>query len=100
MGWHAALRAEALEEGGHCRVELEGQPILVARLAQGYFAVHDTCLHRGASLSGLPLEDGEAVCHAHGWRFRVADGVCSQVPSLKLRSFQVRLMDGSVYVEI
>ncbi|HXB97186.1 MAG TPA: Rieske 2Fe-2S domain-containing protein, partial [bacterium] len=62
-------------------------------------AVHDTCLHRGASLSVLPLEGGEAVCHLHGWRFRVRDGVCVQVPSLRLRSFPVRIEDGTVYVE-
>ncbi|HTB35291.1 MAG TPA: Rieske (2Fe-2S) protein [bacterium] len=100
MGWQAALPAEALAVGGRQKLELGGQPVLVARLAQGYFAVHDTCLHRGGSLSVLPLEDGEAVCHLHGWRFRVEDGVCTQVPSLKLRSFPVRVEDGTVYVEI
>jgi nitrite reductase/ring-hydroxylating ferredoxin subunit len=100
MAWLAALAAEALAEGGHRRIELEGQPLLLARLPQGFFAVHDTCLHRGGSLSEAPLEGGEAVCHLHGWRFRVEDGVCTQVPSLKLRSFPVRVEDGMVYVEI
>jgi nitrite reductase/ring-hydroxylating ferredoxin subunit len=100
MAWLPAMKAEELELDGHRRLELGGQPVLLARLANGFFAVHDTCLHRGGSLSVLPLEGGEAVCHLHGWRFRVEDGVCSQVPSLKLRSFPVKLEDGNVYVEI
>jgi nitrite reductase/ring-hydroxylating ferredoxin subunit len=99
MPWIAAAAAEALPEGGHLRVELDGQPVLLAHLPAGFYAVHDTCLHRGASLSVLPLEGGEAVCHLHGWRFRVRDGVCVQVPSLRLRSFPVRIEDGTVYVE-
>jgi nitrite reductase/ring-hydroxylating ferredoxin subunit len=100
MGWRAALPVDVLEVGGHRRIDLDGQPVLLARLSHGFFAVHDLCLHRGGSLSASPLEGAEAVCHLHGWRFSVEDGVCSQVPSLKLRSFPVRVEDRMVYVEI
>jgi len=100
MAWLPALEADALAVGEHRRLDLGGQPVLLARLAQGFYAVHDTCLHRGASLSAGELEGDEAVCHLHGWRFRVEDGVCTQVPSLRLRSFPTRVEGPMVYVEV
>jgi nitrite reductase/ring-hydroxylating ferredoxin subunit len=72
----------------------------VARLEDGLFAVHDTCLHRGASLSAGPLRDGVVTCMLHFWSFDVRNGACVQVPSLRLRSFAVSESGGSVYVDL
>jgi nitrite reductase/ring-hydroxylating ferredoxin subunit len=99
MAWMKAMDGE-LAVGEHRRVELEGQRILLARLDDGYHAVHDTCLHRGASLSALPLEGAEAVCHLHFWRFDVRSGACTQVPSIVLRRFAAKAEQGGVHVEL
>lgn len=100
MPWLEALSQDALPVGGHARVDLGGQPILLARLDDGWHAVHDTCLHRGASLSAGPLEGGCITCHLHFWSFDVRDGACTQVPSMRLRVFPVRTEEGKVYVEV
>ena len=100
MAWIAALPETGLPVGGHRRLELGGQPILLAHLADGWHAVHDTCLQRGASLSAAPLEGDEAVCHLLFWRFNVRSGACSQVPSMALRVFPVKVEQGGVYVEV
>ena len=100
MAWALAAAEADLQAGQHRRVALGGQPILLARLEDGWYAVHDTCLHRGASLSVLPLDGDEAVCHLHLWRFNVRSGACSQVPSIVLRRFPVKLEQGGVYVDV
>ena len=102
MAWHRALAEGDLPVGGYRRVDLGGQPVLVARLADGCFAVHDTCLHRGASLAAgaLPLEGDEVVCHLHFWRFNVRDGACAQLPSLRLRRYPVKVEQGGVHVDL
>lgn len=100
MGWELALKVSDLAAGQHRRLDLAGQPILLARLEDGFHAVHDVCLHRGGSLSAAPLEGAEAVCHLHFWRFDVRSGASTQVPSIRLRRFPVKIEEGSVYVEI
>jgi nitrite reductase/ring-hydroxylating ferredoxin subunit len=100
MAWHAALDEGALPVGGSLRVDLGGQPILLTHLADGWHAVHDTCLHRGASLSVAPLEGPLVTCHLHFWTFDVRDGVCAQVPSIRLRVFPVKLEDGKVHIDV
>jgi nitrite reductase/ring-hydroxylating ferredoxin subunit len=95
-----ATESDRLDPGSALRCEVAGQPLLLARLEDGLYAVHDTCLHRGASLSALPLEGAVATCHLHFWKFDVRSGACLQVESLRLRTYPVRERDGKIYVEV
>jgi nitrite reductase/ring-hydroxylating ferredoxin subunit len=100
MPWHKALAIESLPLGAHTRVELQGQAILLSHLDDGFFAVHDVCLHRGASLAAGPLENGLITCHLHFWAFDARNGACAQVPGLALRAFNTKTEEGDLYVEI
>lgn len=100
MAWQRALAQGDLAPGAHARVELQGQAILLSHLDDGWHAVHDVCLHRGASLAAGPLQDGVVTCHLHFWSFDVRTGVCTQVPSAVLKVFPVKLEEGDVYVDI
>lgn len=100
MPWLRALAEAELPLGAHTRVDLGGQAVLLSRLDDGYHAVHDICLHRGASLAAGPLEDGIITCHLHFWSFDARTGACTQVPGLALRVFNVKVEEGDVHVEI
>ena len=46
----------------------------------------DTCIHRGAALSGGKCkDDGTIQCPYHGWRFTAA-GDCTRIPSLGIKA--------------
>ena len=100
MGWTPVMPEGALALGGHQRVEPGGVPVLIARLEDGWHAVSDICLHRGASLAAGPLEGAGVTCHLHFWRFDVRTGACEQVPGMALKRFPTKVEDGTVYVEI
>jgi nitrite reductase/ring-hydroxylating ferredoxin subunit len=100
MAWHKALPVAALPVGAHTRVELDGQPILLSHLEDGFHAVHDTCLHRGASLAAGPMAQGLITCHLHFWSFDARSGACTQVPGLALKAFNVKIEEGEVHVEV
>lgn len=89
-----------LPPGSHIRCEAAGQPVLLARLEDGLHAVHDVCLHRGASLSASPVVDGVVTCHLHFWSFDVRSGACLQVPNLKLKTFAVLEEEGRIHVQV
>lgn len=89
-----------LPVGSKIRCDAGGQPILLARLEDGLHAVHDTCLHRGASLSASDMVDGVVTCHLHFWSFDVRSGASLQVPGLKLRTFTVLEEEGRIHVEV
>jgi nitrite reductase/ring-hydroxylating ferredoxin subunit len=85
--------------GAQLRCGVGGVPVMLVRLEEGLFAVHDTCVHRGASLSDSPMEGPIVTCHLHFWSFDVRNGANLQVPGLDLKTFAVAEREGRIYVE-
>lgn len=84
--WYFAATSEELKPGRQFRREILGEPVMLARGADGrVFALRDICPHRAVPLSaGKQCRTGERVtieCPYHGWRFS-GDGVCRLIPSL------------------
>ncbi len=90
MGRHVICRAEDLQPGAVRIVEAEKRSIGIFNIRGEFFALRNTCPHKGAPLcrgiiTGLvvsdePLQmqiirDGEIVrCPWHGWEFDITSG--------------------------
>jgi len=87
--WYPIIRSEDLAPGIPEKVRVLGCDLAVFRDQTGAPRVlSDTCVHRGASLSGpwsnvgAPrIIDGCIVCPYHGWEFG-GDGECKNIPSI------------------
>ncbi|HXF93457.1 MAG TPA: non-heme iron oxygenase ferredoxin subunit [Nitrospiraceae bacterium] len=74
--------------------EVNGQTIAVFNVDGTYYAIDNTCVHRGGPLGEGDL-DGEVVtCPWHGWQFNVKTGVSVNNPSACVKSYQVKV-DGT-----
>jgi nitrite reductase/ring-hydroxylating ferredoxin subunit len=82
-------------------VEIEGKQILVVNLAGNFFAIGDTCTHRGCKLSSGKL-DGETVrCPCHGSVFNVRTGEVVKGPAKKpVLSYTVTVENGELSIDI
>ena len=65
-----------------------------------YYALDDCCPHMGASLSLGDVRDGTVICDRHLWAFRLADGACPDVPTLKAETFEVRVEGNEIQVRV
>ena len=77
----------------------------VFRLASGQVRViDDTCPHAGGSLSsGRIMEiEGSAcvVCPWHAWPFDLESGQCPDNPSVRVRTYPAREVDGRVQAKL
>ena len=80
--WYFAHRGDRLKQGAMVAKTLLGEPVLLARDADGIpFAIHDICPHRGIPLSKGRFDGREVECCYHGWRFN-REGRCTAIPSL------------------
>jgi nitrite reductase/ring-hydroxylating ferredoxin subunit len=82
-------------------VEIEGKQILVVNLAGNFFAIGNTCTHRGCKLSSGKL-DGETVrCPCHGSVFNVRTGEVVKGPAKKpVLSYTVTVENGELSIDI
>jgi len=65
-----------------------------------YYALDDRCPHMGASLGVGEVRDGAVICDRHLWAYRLDDGVCPDTPSLKAKTYEVRVEGGDVQVRL
>ena len=79
--WTEVLDDAALGEGELRHAELDGRPVVLARVRGEVHALGDTCAHRGGTLSDGELIGSCVECPLHGSRFRLSDGSVERGPS-------------------
>lgn len=79
--WYAAELSSRLEDKP-IRVRMLSHDFVLFRDSKGTaHCLSDTCVHRGASISGGKVKGDCMQCPYHGWRFQ-GDGKCVKIPSL------------------
>jgi len=97
-------------------VDIGARQIGVVRWGDRVFAVNNLCSHQGGPLcqgvlSGrltashpgdLTLDESAATlaCPWHGWEFDLGSGRALLAPRLRVRTFNARVADGRVLVDI
>ncbi|HEY0224806.1 MAG TPA: non-heme iron oxygenase ferredoxin subunit [Mycobacterium sp.] len=91
-----------LAEGSVTRVDVDGVPVCLARLASGeVFAINDMCSHEDIELSDGELDGDDVECPAHGSRFNVKTGEVSGLPAEEpVATYEVAIEDGDVFVTV
>lgn len=83
--WYGAIESAKLTDKPVKRRML-GQDFVLFRDSQGVArCLANVCIHRGGSLAGGRIADGQVMCPYHGWRFD-GEGRCRQIPSLGLEA--------------
>ncbi len=82
-------------------VEAAGQSIAIFNLGGTYYAIENTCPHRGGPLAEGVLAGEEVICPWHGSRFNVKTGAVLAPPARQgVKSFPVRVAGDDVEVEM
>ncbi|MGA2903755.1 MAG: Rieske 2Fe-2S domain-containing protein [Candidatus Korobacteraceae bacterium] len=84
--WYPAIRASEISGQQMAKAVLLGIPLVFGRTASGrYFAMRDSCPHRGIPLSYGWFDGQQVTCKYHGWSFEPVSGQCCEIPSLTQR---------------
>ena len=89
-----------IADGGSKIVHFQGREIALFRVKDQYFAVQNNCLHRGGPLGEGEVRDYEVTCPWHGWKYNLMDGSLSLIPTLKVKTFLVKVGPEGVFVEV
>lgn len=84
-------KTSAVASGTGLVAEVNGQAIAVFNVDGTYYAIDNTCVHRGGPLGEGDLEEETVTCPWHGWQFNVKTGACVNNPSASIKSYQVKV---------
>ncbi len=90
--WITAGPADAIPEAGKVAYQLNGWPVLVARVDGKLLCVIDRCTHAASRLCEGRLRRGAILCPLHGARFDLATGksLGGAYPALKTFAVEER----------
>ncbi|HZY93642.1 MAG TPA: Rieske (2Fe-2S) protein [Candidatus Bathyarchaeia archaeon] len=99
-GFVKAIMKDELEDGRRKIVRLNGRNIALFRVNGAYYAVANNCLHRGGPLGEGEVDNYQVTCPWHGWKYDVRDGSFTVIPTLKVKTYPVKVEDGMVLVDV
>lgn len=100
MGFVKVAEAADIKEGEGKPINAHGHDIALFNVDGKFYAVQNNCPHRQGPL-GEGMLDGDVVtCPWHGWRFNVQTGKCSNVPTVSIKTYEVKIEAGDIYVNV
>ncbi len=80
---------------GHT-VEVNGLAIAIFNVDGAFFAVDNTCAHKGGPLGEGELAGEVVTCPWHGWQYNVKTGISITTPSASVKTYQVKVEGADV----
>lgn len=82
-------------------VELDGEKIVLARVGDRVFALHDECSHEEFPLSSGELVGEQVTCVLHGARFDLATGAPRALPAVRpVKTYETRVEGQEIQVRV
>jgi nitrite reductase (NADH) small subunit len=81
-------------------VETQGKTLALFNVDGAFYAIDNTCIHRGGPLGEGDLEGRVVSCPWHAWRWDVTTGANVNNPAVKVTCFPVVVERGDVFAEL
>jgi len=86
---------------GEARViEIGGRSIALCNADGVFYAVDNTCLHRGGPIGEGFLDGKQVTCPWHGWQYDLATGQCATNPNARLDCFETKIEGDDILVAV
>ena len=99
MAFVRATKAAEVPPGTICELQLDGKTIALANVDGKYFAIDNTCIHRGGPLGQGILEGKMVTCPWHGWEYDVTSGKVGVNPSVGVACYTVEVRGEDIFVD-
>ncbi len=92
---------EDVQEGSAIAVDVAGNSVALFNVEGTYYAIDDTCTHRGGPLCEGEVEGTEVTCPWHGAKFDLTSGSVSSPPAPDgVSSYKVVVEVNEIKIEI
>jgi len=89
-----------LQPGTGKVVMVKDKAIALFNVDGTFYAIDNTCLHRGGPLGEGEMEGNVVTCPWHGWQYDVKTGVSETNPSVKAQTYQVKVDGSTVMISV
>jgi nitrite reductase (NADH) small subunit len=95
-----AAKTDELPAGSVREFQVEGTTLAIANVDGKFFAINNTCLHRGGPLGEGELQGKVLTCPWHGWQYDVTNGKLLMNPAVGVACYPVEVKGEDIWVEL
>ncbi len=99
MAFLRAARTDEIPAGTIREFEVNGTTLALANVDGKFYAVDNTCLHRGGPLGQGELEGRIVTCPWHGWQYDVTSGKLTMNPAVGVQAYPVEVRGEDIFVD-
>ena len=100
MPFVRTVKVDEVPPGTVRELQVEGKAVALANIDGKFYAVNNTCLHRGGPLGQGLLEGKVLTCPWHGWQFDATNGRALQNPAAAVDCYPTEVRGGDVFVDL
>lgn len=100
MAFERAAKQEEIPAGTIREVHVAGKAIALAHVEDKFYALENTCLHRGGPIGQGELKGGVVTCPWHGWQYQVSTGKVTFNPEMSLKTYPVEVRGEEIWVDV
>ena len=89
-----------LKPGEGKAIEINGREIALFNVNGRFYAIDNTCVHRGGPLAEGEVADDIVTCPWHGWEYDVKTGVNPLNSQIKVKKYEVMVEGYRVKVKV
>ena len=99
MAFTRAAKTNEITPGTIREFQVEGKAIALANVGGKFYAINNTCLHRGGPLGQGVMDKNVVTCPWHGWQYNVTTGKISQNPAVGVDCYRVEVRGEDIFVD-
>jgi len=99
MAFVRVAKAREIPPGQVREFQVDGLTVCIANPGDSFFAVNNTCLHRGGPLGQGILEGVAVTCPWHGWQYDVTNGKLCMNPAVTIKTYRVEVRGEDIWID-
>ena len=100
MAFVRAAKAVEIAPGTIQEFQVGGKAVAVANVGGKFYAINNTCLHRGGPLGQGSLDGSVVMCPWHGWQFDVTTGRVSGNATVGVDCYPLEVRGDELFVDL
>lgn len=100
MGFVRTVKVDEVPAGTVRELQVEGKAVALANVGGKFYAINNTCLHRGGPLGQGVLEGKVLTCPWHGWQYDVTNGKVVQNPSVGVDCYAIQVRGQDLFIDV
>ena len=99
MAFVRAARKDEIPAGSIREFQVDGLTVAIANVGTRFYAVNNTCLHRGGPLGQGILQGVAVTCPWHGWQYDVTTGKLAMNPAAGVKTYAIEVRGDDLWID-